>query len=210
MESGISGAVAKTGDTMTGPLLLQFSTPELRFLDGSGDYVTGRIYNPEAAAGGYRLALVVRKTASNSASEVYFTPNATATSGTEYYYLLTTKEPVTIGQGGTGQTGVSRTTTPSAILTANNGFTVNLATLSVWGKVATLYAEITSANAISSSTFTACAQLKSEAGYPSTYIVTTTYKSEYHISITESGVIRVRGTVNASEVIYISATYIIA
>ena len=87
-------AVAKTGDVMAGPL----TTPALQ-LPGPGNTLAllsteqnGRFYFANYVGGFY---------------EAYLPPLVTpGITDNGYYYLLTTKEPVTVAQGGTGATDV--------------------------------------------------------------------------------------------------------
>ena len=91
------GAVKKSGDTMTGSLIIQKTDGRLYFEDNEGNRVG---YIAPASDGSMR---VLEYNGSNDHYEVYNFPRPTATSGTSYS-VLTTKSVVTIPQGGTGAT----------------------------------------------------------------------------------------------------------
>lgn len=57
--------------------------------------------------------------------------------------------PITVAQGGSGQTGITTTTTASSIITAASGITISAAEYCQWGKVAQLQITWKSSNTIS-------------------------------------------------------------
>ena len=69
--------------------------------------------------------------------------------------------PITIAQGGTGQTAVTSTNTISQIATAASGFTISAANYAQWGKVVMLQLNVKTTNAISSGSNTVIATVVS-------------------------------------------------
>lgn len=59
--------------------------------------------------------------------------------------------PLTIAQGGSGQTGISTETTASSIITAGTGITISNINFSKWGKLAMLYIGFRRSSAIAAS-----------------------------------------------------------
>ena len=100
------GAVAKTGDTMTGQLtvpnmVVKSGSWQFYYMQDSNGAEVGHVRGDEAA---HHIAFREITPGTNSAYEDYFLPNPTIQSGPVGYDILTTKSPVGIPQGGTGAT----------------------------------------------------------------------------------------------------------
>lgn len=127
-------AVKKSGDTMTGTLVTPYLTinktswPSMAFKDDDGNTRAGISITDEN-----RMELGQRETGSDY-QEWYMLPTvATGLTASKWYYILTSKNPVTIAQGGTGGTNLSEaqqniikpqtiTDTSFDVLTLPNGY----------------------------------------------------------------------------------------
>ena len=190
--SQISAKVDKSGDTMTGGLTIQTSgsgglylkntameigvTPSsslykyINFKD-KNDNDVGVIYSRINTSG--NAALRVGAHVGSTYNTVTFTINpstsATGISFDDVAAWLTALGlgtsgalPITIAQGGTGQTAVSTVTTVSTVATAATGYTVDSVSFKKWGKLAQLVIYVTrTGDAITSSTNVTCCTLKS-------------------------------------------------
>ena len=115
------GAVAKSGDTMTGTLTIESSWPTIYLRSnssGTSQYATTIQASPTG-----QLSLIEYK--NGSRSETYSLPTPTNDAATQYY-VLTTKSPVTIPEGGTGAT------TPAGART-NLGIATTVVTVNTTG-----------------------------------------------------------------------------
>lgn len=139
--------VNKGGDTMTGRLLAPgFTTmatngyPNLYF-QNSG-ITSGYIVNEDS----YRRFLFNEfPSGSSTFYESYSLPSPSAgLTATKYYNILTTKQPVTIAQGGTGDTG----TVDGPIASTHANVTVSEVRLRRWGLVVTASGQFTSTAAL--------------------------------------------------------------
>ena len=115
--------------------------------------------------------------------------------------------PITIAQGGTGQTGLITTDTISEIVTAASGFTIIEAYYAQFGKVATVYVLIKSDNDISTNNWTTWATIVS-GKRPGTNIVMGCTRTSF-CSMGSSGNIMVSSTVSAGAQYLFSATYLL-
>lgn len=115
--------------------------------------------------------------------------------------------PITIAQGGTGQTGLITTSNISEIITAASGFTVTEAYYAQFGKVATVYALIQSNNGVTTNDWTTWATIVS-GKRPGTNIVMGCTRTSY-CSLGSSGNIMVSSTVSAGVNHLFSATYLL-
>ena len=107
-------------------------------LCGAGFYADGTV----------RFRNLIRRIVNGSAVNNYFdlsvaadgTPSVYVTSKVGWRTALELGTdgvlPITVAQGGTGQTGITYTTTASDIATAATGYTISAANYSQWGKVA--------------------------------------------------------------------------
>jgi len=113
------GAVKTTGDTMTGALTLQ--NAGLRFRNESGSLI-GRI-TISADSKNFRF---LQNYAENEPYEYYALPPASQVSGDSnvLYSILTSKNPVTVAQGGTGATDAATARTNLGITPGNIGAVV--------------------------------------------------------------------------------------
>lgn len=141
------GAVNKAGDTMSGRLYARgFTTmatngyPNLYF-NNSND-VTGYIVNE---ASNRRFLFNEYPSDSSTLYESYALPApSTGLTATQYYSVLTTKNPVTVAQGGTGDTG----TVDGPIAGIHANVTVSEVRLRRWGLVVSASGQITSTTAL--------------------------------------------------------------
>jgi hypothetical protein len=82
-------------------------------------------------------------------AEVYSLPAPDASiSEIKQYDILTSKSPVTIAQGGTGQAGTTTETGVSNIITAGTNITIASAAYAVWGKLGYIFITFKSSTAI--------------------------------------------------------------
>jgi hypothetical protein len=107
IENGIGGAVAKSGDTMTGSLSMTNGSV-LRFKPASGrENRVGYIYSTVVSATDKsRIGVAVYATDNTTYPDYFAFPDPTerTTDGNNSFMLLSTKNPVTIPQGGTNAT----------------------------------------------------------------------------------------------------------
>ncbi len=115
--------------------------------------------------------------------------------------------PITIAQGGTGQTGLITTYTISDIATAASGFTITWGAYAQFGKVAFCSLQIRVDTAVTTNNWITLATIKAgkrPAVYSAISCTMTTYSG-----IEESGEIQVSGTFSAGSVFTLSATYLL-
>lgn len=144
------GAVNKAGDTMSGRLLARgFTTiasngyPNIYF--HNNDDVTGYIVNE---ASNRRFLFNEYPSDSDTYYESYAMPTPSAgLTATKYYNVLTTKQPVTVAQGGTGDTG----TVDGPIAGTHANVTVSEVRLRRWGPVVAMSGQFTSTTALDAS-----------------------------------------------------------
>lgn len=119
--------------------------------------------------------------------------------------------PITVAQGGTGQTGVSSTTTVSDIIASTgSGITILGANFCQWGKVAMFDIAVKLSTAVSTLTDTTVATLVSNKRpiyYASAVARATGANNTY---IATDGAIHIVGTLSANTNIHILSTYILA
>lgn len=118
--------------------------------------------------------------------------------------------PITVAQGGTGQTAVTGTTTISQIATAASGFTIVSASYYQWGKLAMLYMQVKTATAVTSDTNMAVATLvsgKRPIFQALAVPLATTYRYCY---ISSDGTVHMRGTMPANTDQSLHAIYLLA
>lgn len=115
--------------------------------------------------------------------------------------------PITIAQGGTGQTGLITTNTISEIITAASGFTITEAYFAQFGKVAMFSAAIRANNAVTSSAWTTWATLKAGKRPFVDCAINATLTSFCQLS--SQGEILVSETVSANSVYVFSGTYLL-
>lgn len=115
--------------------------------------------------------------------------------------------PITIAQGGTGQTGLITTNTISEIITAASGFAITEAYFAQFGKVAMFSAVIRANNAVTSSAWTTWATLKAGKRPFVDCAINATLTSFCQLS--SQGEILVSETVSANSVYVFSGTYLL-
>ena len=237
----ISGKVDKSGDTMTGRLDIQTSgsgglrlkntameigvTPSsaqykyINFIDKNDDDVAV-VYSRINTSG--NIALVVGAHVNSTYNVVTFTINPSTNARSIGFTdvapwlsalgLGTSGElPITIAQGGTGQTAVSSVTTISSIITAASGFSISSATYKQWGKLAMVNIKFKkNSTAISSNTDMTLGTLVS-GKRPSLYCQASQYPngSVSHAWITSGGVVHGYGTWAANGEKDICATFLL-
>lgn len=115
--------------------------------------------------------------------------------------------PITVAQGGTGQTGTAITTTVASILTPASGFSIDQASFAQYGKLVVLTAQITAVNAVTSSGWTTWATIVS-GKRPAFSVVAQHTRTSYCI-IHDNGNISVASTVSANSTYLVSAAYLL-
>lgn len=112
-----------------------------------------------------------------------------------------------IDSGGTGQTGVTSTSTVGEVITAASGVTIGIARYSVWGKLATFYIRATPSAAKSG---TWDVGTLPEGKRPADEAAFITGNEAVIGYITTAGVVKVVGSVSANANVYLKATYLLA
>lgn len=115
--------------------------------------------------------------------------------------------PITIAQGGTGQTGLITTDNISEIVTAASGFTITWAYFAQFGKVALFSANIRADNAVTTNDWTVWGTIASGKRPVATTAASLTRTS--FCAIHTNGEIDVSSTVSAGSTYTISATYLL-
>ena len=117
--------------------------------------------------------------------------------------------PFAVSDGGTGQTGVEVTSTVSDVITASTNYTVTSMNFSKWGKVAQLTMKIKRSSAVTITSLTAIATLKS--GYRPVHnaFAASPASAIDKCYVNESGVIYVTGTLAANTEYSIFSTFIL-
>lgn len=232
-ETDLSDKVSKAGDTMTGALHVRsgfesngtYSSnqwAENFVIDDStgsniGMYRTGHrtdgielveIFARRKISGSDVFNSLQFRIAADGTRAIVFTDNAIWRSalglGTSGSF------PITIAQGGSGQTAVSSETTASNVVTAATGFSISSAKFYQWGKVAQLYlsvkrtgASISSNQTISFATINSGKRPVSDCGV---WNETTTLLTSY---IRASGNVGAYGTWTQNTTFAFYATYLL-
>ena len=120
--------------------------------------------------------------------------------------------PVTIAQGGTGQTGIETSTTISDIVSAGSGVTISSASYAQWGKVAQIVIQLSSTNAISNGAWSTVATLVSgkRPAIANSGGALVGPCTAANIRVQTSGAIGIRASIAANATITLTATYILA
>lgn len=234
-----SGKVSKTGDTMTGGLVMDNSnvsirdpvitlgtrpaanhwTMQFRILDSIGEAIAW-IRAVAGANGQTGIQLygrnIVSGTDKNNYLGLYMSDAGAATvdmnqpaawrkalglgsaSGTL---------PITVAQGGTGQSAVSTTSVIANIATAATGFQIQEANYTVWGKVAMLRLTARATAAISTNIWHSVATVA--AGKRPAQQIVMTDINQKRLSLDGSS-LSVYGTIELNDTINFYATYLIA
>lgn len=99
LVAALAGKVSKTGDTMTGNLVLSGESKMLRFVPAD----TSKISYAQIYARNNERFAFWQRTSNGNGNELYLLPVMdTSATGNHYYDILTSKTPVTLAQGGTG------------------------------------------------------------------------------------------------------------
>lgn len=233
-----SGKVSKTGDTMTGGLVMADSnvsiqdpvitlgtrpeanhwTKQFRILDSIGEAIAW-IRAVAGANGLTGIQLygrnIVSGTDQNNYLGLYMSDAGAAT--VEMNQPAAWRKalglgssgnlPITIGQGGTGQSAVSTTSVIANIATAATGFQIQLANYAVWGKVAMLRLTARATAAMSTNIWHSVAII-AEGKRPAQQIVMTDINQK-RVSLDGSS-LSVYGTIELNDTINFYATYLIA
>lgn len=118
--------------------------------------------------------------------------------------------PITIAQGGSGQTGVESSSTASNVITGSSGVTINGAAYAKWGKVVQIYVDLKSTSAISASSWTTVGTIVSDLRPRwSTGGSLVAPCVAANIIIESNGNLRLKGAISANTTITIGAIYII-
>lgn len=117
--------------------------------------------------------------------------------------------PFAVPDGGTGQTGVEVTSTVSDVITASTNYTVTSMNFSKWGKVAQLTMKIKRSSAVTITSLTAIATLKSGYRPAHNAIAASPASAIDKCYVNESGVIYVTGTLAANTEYSIFSTFIL-
>ena len=101
VKAALDGKVNKSGDTMTGNLIISGDGNTLRFVPAD----TSKMSLAQIVVRNNERLMFWHRTSDNNGNELYLLPvmNTSAT-GNNYYDILTSKDPVTVAQGGTGGT----------------------------------------------------------------------------------------------------------
>lgn len=116
--------------------------------------------------------------------------------------------PLTIAQGGTGNTGTYTTTTVTDICAASSGFTISAAQYAQWGKIAMFWFRASVTTAVTSNVWTPVATFNSGKRPAGTVLVQELNKKL--AVVYSSGEISVWGTLSSGASLEFSATYILS
>lgn len=117
--------------------------------------------------------------------------------------------PITIAQGGTGQTAVTSVTTASSIVTAASGFTVDSAEYKQWGKVAMINIVFKKTTAVTSATSMSPGTIVSGKRPATISSVVSSDPTLHPGAIATGGSINIYGTWAANGTKRIMATYLL-
>ena len=233
-----SGKVSKTGDTMTGGLVMKNSnvsiqdpvitlgtrpaanhwTMQFRILDSIGEAIAW-IRAVAGANGQTGIQLygrnIVSGTGQNNYLGLYMSDAGAATvdmnQPSAWRKALglgsSGNLPITIGQGGTGQSAVSTTSVIANIATAATGFQIQTANYAVWGKVAMLRLTARATAAISTNIWHSVATVA--AGKRPAQQIVMTDINQKRLSLDGSS-LSFYGTIELNDTINFYATYLIA
>ena len=160
VKSALDGKVSDTGDTMTGELNLKSTTHtigtapasttsdrRIYFKDLAGT-IFGKLQSVFTAANAIGMQIGAQRTVNGTMVEnnVSLYVNADGTRSVSFTEPAKWRNalglgtngalPLTIAQGGSGNTGIVSTTTIASIITAATGFSITSAQFYSWGKVA--------------------------------------------------------------------------
>ena len=102
VKTALDGKVSKSGDTMSGNLIIEnVGNNVLRFIPVD----TSKMSMAQFTIRNNERLMFWHRTSGNDGNELYLLPAIDASaSGNNYYDILTSKNPVTVAQGGTGGT----------------------------------------------------------------------------------------------------------
>lgn len=115
--------------------------------------------------------------------------------------------PITVAQGGTGNTGIVVVDTIANIISAASGFTITQAAFCAWGKIAMIYVRAKATAATSSGWHTVGTVVSGKR--PAVML----HASELNFGASSfyiTGEIQVYGAMTADQNLYLSATYLLA
>lgn len=116
--------------------------------------------------------------------------------------------PITVAQGGTGNTGVVSETTIANVIDVASGFTISFARYHVWGKLAMFYIGATATAAVTTNQWTVVGTLKSGKRPKDTQRINA--MSNRETAIVSSGALQVWGTFQSGQEFEFSAAYLLA
>ena len=119
--------------------------------------------------------------------------------------------PLTIAQGGTGATAVTKTTTTSSIISAASGVTVSTHQYAEWGKLAMVHLVMSKSSAVSGTNVSWGTMV---SGKRPVYQTLGSWTSDGNgitlAEITSGGVVQTNGSLSANGKLYFSCVYLLA
>lgn len=197
------------------------SHPRVNFYD-KNDYLLGWLSHGVTSAGREGMVLQARRLINGATKNVYLglyldsdgVERIVISSPTAWRTALglgtSGALPITVAQGGTGQTNSSSTTVTSDIIASTGtGVTIAGVSFSQWGKMAMFDITVKLSTAVSTSADTTVFTLKSTK-CPKTYApAVARYTGVNHAYIATDGEMHLIGTLPANSNVHILATYIL-
>lgn len=119
--------------------------------------------------------------------------------------------PITVAQGGSGQTAVTKTTTLSSICTAASGVTISTHQYAQWGKVAMVRLVMSKSSAVSGNNVTWATMVSGKRpAYLTGGACTSDGNTITYCEITTGGVIETNGPLAANKNLYFTCIYLLA
>ena len=118
--------------------------------------------------------------------------------------------PITIAQGGTGQTEVENTTTITSVATAASGYEITSGSFKRWGKVGQLYLAVKRTGAaVTTATDSICCTVVSGKRPAASAGGVSNNSNTNWVYVSNNGEVHVYGTWNANQTKYMFSTYIL-
>lgn len=227
--------VSKAGDTMTGNLILKSAKRETGVIP-SAESNDPRIYfrdkngyndawvSMQATTSGFKGLLLFARQRISEADCLNFLRIGVDSSGNAVVYVSNANAwrtalglgtngafPITIAQGGSGQTAVTSETAMSNVLSAASNITISSFTYRQWGKVASLRFTCTCSSAITASAWTTLATIVS-GKRPAAELAGLLLQPcvVANVDFQAGGAVNIRGAIAANTTINVSCTYILA